>query len=124
MSHDGRQWRTENEMKIPKRFYLFGRPIEIEYRDDILNDHDCHGQASYRRDKIILQPILPGAPQTQEQFEHTFCHELVHHITYYAGQSIHLEGDKKLHSEESFIDLFAALLHQALTTSQYEDGEG
>ncbi len=109
-------------MNIPSRFKLFGQTIEVvlSHKPFVTAERDgCVGFASYRLNQIQISPDCEGRPRTQEQIEQTFLHELVHHISYLAGGTVRLKGDAYLHQQEEFVDLFASLLHQALTTAEY-----
>ena len=102
-------------MKIPKRFKLFGQTIEVEMQDFLNDKTDCRGQAKYRENKIYLQ-IIDGKYYSRPttNMEQTFCHELVHWIL----SMMH----EKIDEDVKFIEIFSGLLHQALTTMEYEEG--
>lgn len=107
-------------MLIPKRFKLLGKTISIVFDPELHHKDEKHGWASYRRDEIVLQPKCQGVDFTQSNVEQTFVHEMVHHICYYAGNVIQQQlGKEYLHQNEAFVDLFAALLHQVLTTFDF-----
>lgn len=108
-------------MKIPVRFRLLGQTIEVKSDDAHYRDTDWEGSASYRRNEIKLQSNGPQIPLKPEMIEQTFLHELVHYICYQAGAAVNHELKKPLHQNEEFVDLFAGLLHQTLTTMEYED---
>jgi len=101
-------------MKIPKRFNLFAQTTTIEYDEQLHFRENCSGEARYRTNRILLQPSTDQHPRIQSQIEQTFCHELVHHI-------LHAQNKHALRDDEEFVDTFAALLHQALTTMEYDD---
>lgn len=105
-------------MRIPTRLKLFGRTITVQYDQALHHNDDVHGWAKYRQDIIVLQPPTLQTPITQEQIEHTYLHELMHHVLYAAGED---SFDPPLHKREYLVDRIAGLLHQALTTSEYED---
>ena len=100
-------------MKIPKKFKLHGHTITVEYSNDMRDEDDAVGKASYRAQKIILQPICVGYNRTRTSIEHTFLHELTHHI-------LNEMAEHDMMNNEKFVDLFSALLHQALTTMEYK----
>jgi cell fate (sporulation/competence/biofilm development) regulator YlbF (YheA/YmcA/DUF963 family) len=106
-------------MQIPKRFRLMGQIIEVTSdQNDFIEEAEATGLACYRESEIKLNPALMSY-RKQYQREQIFLHELVHFITYYAQESV--SGKKNfLHQEEGFVDTFAHLLHQALTTMEYE----
>lgn len=107
-------------MKIPKRFKLLGRTIEVKEDPELLHERNWTGSANYTKGLINLQPINATYPATPEKRGQIFCHEFVHHIAYHAGAAINHELSKQLHDNEEFVDLFGSLLHQALTTMEYE----
>lgn len=78
-----------------------------------IDGNGMHGQASYEGKWIKLNKLEGNFPVTETSIEHTFCHELVHQILY-------LTEHNKLNKNEAFVDCFAGLLHQALTTMEYE----
>lgn len=104
-------------MKIPKNLKLYGRTLTVEYDPALSHNDDVHGWAKYRTDRITLQPVTAQTPITQEQLEHNYLHELMHHILYNAGED---NFDPPLHKREYLVDRIAGLLHQALTSAEYE----
>lgn len=111
----------KSKFKIPKRFELLGKTITVEFDPMLLAEKDLHGLASYRADRIVLQPICEGVQRTEGCIEQDFFHEMVHHICYYAGNVIQSKlGDEYLHKNEAFVDLFSSLLHQAMVTMEYK----
>jgi predicted SprT family Zn-dependent metalloprotease len=105
-------------MKIPKRFKLMGQTISVVWVEGMGDDTDCAGIASYRHNEIRLQPSTPSALRTESHLEHTFYHELIHWIFFFAGGFY--KGDDHLHKNEQLVDMCAGLLHQALATMEYE----
>lgn len=108
-------------MKIPKRFKLMGATIEVKEDPTLMFDRNWHGSADFSRGEISLQPINAAFPVSATTREQTFLHELVHHIAFHAGAAVNHELKQNLHKNEDFTDLFSALLHQALTTMEYEE---
>ena len=100
-------------MEIPKRFKLLGHTVEVLDDPERFYERNAHGSCSYEGKWIKLVPCTPSHPVTQGSLEHTFLHELIHMVIYHTEQS-------KLNENEDFIDLVAGLLHQALTTMEYE----
>lgn len=100
-------------MKIPKRFKLFGHTIEVVQDHSLRFRENCNGEARYRTRTIMLSPSAPNYPRIQSDIEHTFLHELTHWI-------LHELNEIDLRNNEKFVDTFAGLLHQALTTSEYK----
>ena len=111
---------TTTQMKIPKRFKLFGRTIEVVFDEALFVERpECSGFASYRMGKIELNPskFLYGKADQKEQ---TFYHELMHFILYHAGSSYSGEDHNNMHQDEPFVDLCSNLLHQAISTMEFE----
>ena len=107
-------------MQIPKRFKLLGFTIEVVENPKLLNDRDWIGAACYNECKIEILPSSDVRPIAKEKIEQTFCHELSHFLSYYAGAAVnHKLGGDYLHQNEEFVDLLGSLLHQALTTMEY-----
>ena len=90
-----------------------GETISVEYDPLLTVRDDCRGQASYRTSRILLQPSSETWPRSATDIEHTFCHELTHHI-------LNKMFRDDLNGDEKFVDVFAGLLHQALVTMKYE----
>lgn len=110
-------------MKIPASLKLMGQTIDVVFDDSIYRNQDYEGYASYRSNKIVLQTDGKQVALKPSQIEQTFLHELVHHISYHAGAAVNHELKKSLHQNEEFVDLFSHLLHQALTSMEYANGE-
>lgn len=104
-------------MKIPKSFRLLGQVITVEYDGALHHNDDVHGWAKYRQSKIVLQQSTGNTPITQQMLEHNFLHEMTHFILYAAGED---SFDPPLHKREYLVDRISGLLHQALTTAEYE----
>lgn len=106
-------------MKIPERFKLMGQTIQVVYSPEKFNEADGrYGFSSYRKNEIQLRPSTSVNPLNDEQIGQTFCHELMHFIIYHAGAAYKGKEDY-MHQDEGFIDLCGQLLHQALTTMEY-----
>jgi len=104
------------EFRIPKRFKLLGQTINVSIdENDFINMDDWVGKAIYKSNKICILPSTDKNPINQEQLDQTFCHELMHFITFHAGSSYSGKEDY-MHRDEGFIELMGSLLHQALTT--------
>lgn len=97
-------------MRIPKRFKLASIPVEIEIDNDFAKKHQCAGQSLYAEQKIIIDATAMPIESTLE----TLAHEAVHWILF-------IMNEHKLRNNEKFVDTFAHLLTQALTTMEYEE---
>lgn len=98
-------------MKIPKRFQLFGHTIDVNWCDDLLIRTNNVGEAHYNFNEIKLD-VMHDRPESYK--EQVFLHEVLHLI-------LNQIGEDELRENEKFIDLLASLLHQALTTMEYND---
>ena len=98
-------------MKIPKQFNILGYTIDVVYEDDRLNERQLLGQASPNFAKISLRKQVEGKVLPKATLEHTYLHEVVHIV-------LKAMGEDELYENEKFVDLFAGLLHQILTTSK------
>ncbi|MDD5304256.1 MAG: hypothetical protein PHS14_14240 [Elusimicrobia bacterium] len=109
------------DLRIPKRFQILGQTIEVVWDVELNHKNDWNGSAVYRKNQIRIQPNGDGTPRTQDQIGHTFCHELMHWILYYAA-AFYPSSKEHLHQDEGLVDLAGGLLHQALTSMEYEGG--
>lgn len=107
-------------MKIPKRFKLFGATVDVVDNPKLQWERGWSGSASYDKHKIELVPISDSFEVSRASYEQTFCHELSHFLCYYAGGVINSKIGGYLHQDEEFVDLLGVLLHQAITTMEYE----
>lgn len=94
---------------IPDRFQIYGRTIEVELRDELVESNNHLGLAQYDKNRILLRK---GMLEGQE--DHVFLHELVHVIL--------CAMDHELYDNEPFVETFSGLLHQALSTAE-RDGD-
>jgi len=108
-------------MKIPSRFKLLGATIEVVDNPRLVAEENWAGAAKYRDHRIELVPISDAYVVPQAKLEQTFCHEMAHFLCYHAGGAINHELKNYLHKNEEFVDLLGCLLHQALSTMEYDD---
>ena len=99
-------------MKIPASFLLHGQKINVILEDHIGAENGTLGEARLATNTIAIQSNANGYTRIQSQLEETYIHELVHFILHHMGQN-------ELNEEETFVDGFAQLLHQAMVTSDY-----
>lgn len=99
-------------MKIPQSFKLYGKTIQVELEEDGPFNEARVGAAMFNSHKIKLTPSLPSFRIPKAEIEETFIHELVHWILH--------EMQNDLTDNEDFVEGFAKLLHQALTTQEGE----
>lgn len=103
-------------MKIPISFYLFGQEIMVRFSGN-LETADAFanlGATDPLNNEITLLFSVNGTKINNNIMSQVFFHELVHHVLFL----IHRED---LSDDETFVDLFGSLLHQAITTMKYED---
>jgi len=100
-------------MKIPKSFKLFGLTIKVVFAKGMLDRDDSVGLAFIKRSVIELCPTTEQAPISPSRVEQTFCHEWVHFM-------LDAIGERDLGRNEKFVSQFSGLLHQGLTTMEYE----
>lgn len=103
-------------MKIPKRFKLLGSTIEVKDNQSLLISHNWAGAADYNKHVIEIVPASDAFNVSETKIEQTFCHELMHFILYYGGGVV----DGCIHQNEELVEILGCLLHQALTTMEYE----
>lgn len=102
--------------KIPTRFKLLGQTINVVFDASQFVEKDgYHGFASYRLNEIQLKPGLK-----KDLTESAFFHELMHFILYHAEAALPKDSEYP-HKEDGFVEMCGALLHQALTTMEYDD---
>ncbi len=100
---------------IPTSFQLHGQTVTVRWDETLNSKDDARGLASFRGNEIRLQPRTDSVPAINCDIEQAFCHEMVHWILH--------QMDHKLNDNEAFVNLFANLLHQALTTAEYEKAQ-
>ena len=98
---------------IPTSFLIYGQEIQVDMVADLGRKEAALGITRYRENLIQLQDDAPGYPIPYQQIEQTFYHELVHVIL----AAMHAT---ELNDDENFVDTFSHLLHQAITTMEYD----
>ena len=107
------------DFQIPKRFQLYGHTITVDLVTKLRATHDITGCAIFRENRIEVQPSVEGVERPRSQVESTFFHELVHWIFYLSNGSDEIKPE--LHEREGLVDRCASLLHQAITTMEFEE---
>ena len=97
---------------IPKSFQLHGQTIHVVMDDNLGSMQGNRGEVRSGYNEIRLQPAVKGDPQPPSKIEQAFLHELVHAILN------HMESESE--NDEKFVNLFANLLHQALSSAEYK----
>ena len=94
-------------MKIPKKFSLMGKDIRVLYSNLLVADHGIEG--AQKDNRIIIQRDSSQLNLGRQEIEHTFCHEMVHSI-------LQAMNEDEMRKNEKFVDVFSALLHQAINS--------
>jgi hypothetical protein len=95
-------------MRIPITFRLFGclYTVRIVPRAEWKDNETVGLFNAFTREIHILE-------NDPDAIAHAYLHELQHAI-------MNAMGEARLYSNEKFIDLSSGLLHQALTSAEYE----
>lgn len=101
-------------MKIPKSLQLHGQTIKVVHDNQLEHMTGSIGEARYRENQIVLQPNNKGINFPETKLEQVYCHELIHFILQHMDK-------RTLRDDEGFVEPFAQLLHQALTTAKYQE---
>lgn len=92
-------------MILPKSFELAGLTVTIEINNNAIKENNFIGQSDFVFQKIIMD--IATAPR--ETVEQAFFHEAVHWILY-------IMNEHTLRNNEQFVDVFAHLLYQLLSS--------
>jgi len=95
-------------MKIPESFGLAGFTISVIAKDGLINERGIIGEALYSKQLIYLDKNAEIEEETKKQ---AYLHELVHWILY-------IMNEDDLKNNEKFVDVFAHLLYQAISTGE------
>jgi hypothetical protein len=98
-------------VRIPEAFTLHGQRFIVTMDPALCAKTGNRGEARLGYSEIAIQPEIESEPQPQSRVEQAFIHELVHGILF------HMESS--LNDDEKWVNLFANLLHQALSTMEY-----
>lgn len=103
-------------MRIPKRFKVLGQEITVRYSNTHLYKLKFLGMFYPDRNLILLANKYKESGiwklHPQDKIEATFYHELTHCILFHMGH--------KHWMNEKLVDDLSGLLHQFLTTAEYE----
>jgi len=97
-------------MKIPAKFDIGPYTVPVKFKKNMWNKDKKVGTADIGRQRIVLQPPMPGC-LNRKCCEQAFFHELVHMMLFYAGQ-------RELYVDEVLVDCLANLLYQVLETRE------
>ncbi len=106
-------------LRIPNRFKLFGKTIEVEQTRELSSDRDTVGVCHFKTHRIQLQPNTDGYTIKDDEIALSFLHEVAHFIMY--DMEFKLEDGSYAHRNEQFCNLLGLCLHQVLTTMEYDD---
>lgn len=96
--------------KIPESFKLFATQINIIWDNKHCNEKKIYGEANYSQSKILLSNTDDCYKLSDCKMLDTFYHEKVHMI-------LDAMNERKLSSNEKFVDIFAKLLRQSDETA-------
>lgn len=103
----------KNRFRIPKSFSVLGQTVVVKNRTDLSYSEDNCAEWSARENAIYIQPASKDTPIPSEMVEQAFCHEVVHCLLDFAERP-------RLSKDEALVNLLGGLLHQVLTTAEYE----
>lgn len=92
---------------------LHGHVINIKVVADLVYSRGSYGQANFDNNQIYVQLPSEACPIPKTVVEESFIHEMVHHILRQLPDKY-----EPLNEDEDFVEGFAQLLHQALTTQE------
>jgi len=107
-----------SEFKIPKRFKLFGKTIEVKRTKDLSARQDVAGVGRLKTHEIEVQTNCDGYTINEEEVTINFLHEVAHFLMY--DMEFKLEDGTYCYRHEQFCNLLSLCLHQFLTTMEYE----
>ena len=107
-----------SEFKIPKRFKLFGKTIEVKQVNDLSARQDLTGIGHLKTHEIVVQKNCDGYAIKDDDVAINFLHEVAHFWMY--DMEFKLEDGTYCYRNEQFCNLLSLCLHQFLTTMEYE----
>jgi len=96
---------------IPDSFQSLGRTIRTEYAPALLDASGAEGEWLDTLNQIRIRKA--GKDHRHSFLEHTYLHEVVHVFFDMAGRP-------ELSKDETLVDVMGGLLHQFLTTLEYD----
>ena len=99
----------QQRIAIPETFQLLGHTYTVKLipAADWPYDQDVYGWS----DKEERWIHICDEPRARSTVEHTFFHELAHHMLWCLGRD-------SLSDDETFVDLLGGLLHQSFRSAQ------
>lgn len=98
-------------MILPTTFQILGHTVNVIFDSQRMDDKNALGYLEPDLNTITLTDVSGGKQMPMSSIEHTYLHEVVHLILRHMGED-------ELYKNEKFVDLFAGLLHQVLSTSK------
>lgn len=102
----------EKNMKIPKRFKLFGTTMNIVWDNKRMNDVGAYGSHDYATCEITLSDKEGIDDLAEDRIMDTFYHERTHAI-------LDAMNEVELSKNEKFVDVFSKLLRQAIESEEF-----
>jgi hypothetical protein len=97
---------------IPSSFDLLGRRVEVIFDNEKCAKEEALGLCDSDFSKIYLADNYKGKALPHQVISQNFLHEVVHCI-------LDAMGETKLSANEKFVDLFAGMMHQILSSGLY-----
>lgn len=104
-------------MRIPTSFKLIGKTIKVIIDDNSTRAVGDYGRAYYELDEIRFVSYKENTGMSRAVYERGIIHEVVHFLL----SEIEEDGiNLPLFANERFVDRLAGVLHQFLTTAEYD----
>ena len=100
-------------IKYPSRFKIFGINWKIIDGTDYLENKGLYGECSYTEKLIRIAIKAHGIERHSDDIQQTILHEIMHAI-------LHSMNEDELSKNEKFVDIFASIFHQIITTNEPE----
>ena len=104
--------KNRSDLKIPKRYKLFGTTYNIVWDDILCNERKAYGLSDYSTTEIALSVTDGGRKLSSDRVMDTWYHEKTHSI-------LDMMGEHELSSNEKFVDVFSKLLRQADESAEF-----
>lgn len=98
---------------IPSSFELMGTTWTVVWDNEKMNDKQSYGESEYSFNTITMSTLHGAKPLSDDRIQACFYHELVHAIL----DTMH---EHELSNNETFVNTFGNLLHQAQKSAKYE----
>ena len=111
-SHPECEPEKDQEMKIPKKFQLFGTTVNVVFDNKRCNDKSVYGLFDYSKSEITMSTVEGVESISEDKIMDTFYHERTHAI-------LNAMHEDELSSNEKFVDVFSKLLRQAIESEDF-----